>query len=231
MRYNNLQESLVNKMMSIEGANRAFEERRQHCFSLEVEKLTGGKAIILTFPGYKGTLGKPDYRVDLRDGERSFAASHANIIADIINKIQRGSISPKQLDESLFEIAINAEHRFQGDYRLCSPPSDDLLKRVQDGHGGKKFAKENNCFDFPINDLLLTIKWIILQEDINYPISSGYEGRKMPLARYLEAIYVASTPSCNFTIEDVVSRALSHRRPAKFLGTEIAYSRLDETVH
>jgi len=45
--------------------------------------------------------------------------------------------------------------------------------------------------DFPYanhEQLITSIKWIVLQEDINYPIPK-YEGRKMPFARYLEAYF------------------------------------------
>lgn len=53
--------------------------------------------------------------------------------------------------------------------------------------------------------------WIVLQEDINYPIKEGYQGRKMSFYRYLEAIYCqymdyAAAYNNRHSIEEVIER-------------------------
>ena len=94
-------------------------------------------------------------------------------------------------------------------------PSTSLLSRARKAHGDKKYNEQGNFYDLTIEELLKLIKWIVIQEDINYP-PPKYEGRKMSFYRYLEAIYVA----CNdlYSLERVIKRTLSHRRPSKWNG-------------
>jgi hypothetical protein len=65
-----------------------------------------------------------------------------------------------------------------------------------------------------IEELFKSIKWIVIQEDINYPVSKGYLGRKMPYGRYLEAIHVLEGKG--YSLQEVIQRALSHSRPQKW---------------
>lgn len=60
------------------------------------------------------------------------------------------------------------------------------------------------------------IFWVTLQEEINFPRSSGYAGINLAYCRYYEAIY--STRTDDFTIEQVYQRCDNHgqSKPALF---------------
>jgi hypothetical protein len=71
----------------------------------------------------------------------------------------------------------------------------------------------------------LLIKWIALQEDINYPPRHGYQGRRMTFARYHEAVLCAEGHT-EHHITEVVRRALEHRRQQEW--ADMDYSFLSE---
>lgn len=74
-----------------------------------------------------------------------------------------------------------------------NPPSVQLLTEVDNCHRhlNKRFNRNANLKNYSLNELLSTIAYIVLQEDINYPIDKGYNGRKMCFSRYIEALIVA----------------------------------------
>ena len=96
-----------------------------------------------------------------------------------------------------------------------------MIAIVNKAHGPKKLNIIGSSFDLTIEELFTSIKWIVLQEDINYPISSGFEGRKMPYSRYIEAVY--TTESNGRTIENVIQRALAHFRPTQWKDMDYSF--------
>lgn len=52
--------------------------------------------------------------------------------------------------------------------------------------------------------------WTTLQEDINYPASEGYEGRRMAFKRYIEALDTTLEDS-EYSLTDVMVRANQRR--------------------
>ncbi|WP_310393308.1 hypothetical protein [Hymenobacter sp.] len=191
---------------------------RKHAVTTEVDRCQNGSIISITFPGYKATSEKPDYRVDItRDGVTT-SLSHANIIVDIFNKCINGGMSIANLGQALQDQAGNCALDYTELAKLLPytpvQPSKELLAEAKAAHAGKPYNERGNSWDLTIEELFKSIKWIVIQEDINYPISKGYLGRKMPYGRYLEAIHVLQGKG--HSLQEVIQRALSHFRPQKW---------------
>jgi len=204
---------------------------KKHASKVLVEVCSNGTRISISFPGYKAKITEKsiiyDYRVDITKSSIITSLSHANIIIDIYNKIQNGGMSAENLKEVLIEVAQEREIEIEKiTARLPykpSIPNQELLSRIKKAHGDKPYNRNGNSFDLTIEELLLSIKWIVLQEDINYPISQNFEGRKMPFARYLETVFI--TQNNSHSLEEVIRRALSHSRPNRW--KELNYSFLN----
>lgn len=205
------------------------KQKRNHTHQVLVETCSNGTQIRISFPGYKAFINKGkaiyDYRVDILKSGITTAMSHANIIVDIYNKITHGNLSAEALKEVLIEISREGETHTQNienklQYESVTP-TKELKSRIKNIHKSldKTYNETGNSFDLTIEELMTVIKWIVLQEDINYPIPK-FEGRKMPFARYLETIFI--TQNNPHTLEDVVKRALSHKRPVPW--EEVDYS-------
>lgn len=201
--------------------------KRKHTKQILLETCSNGTKISVSFPGYKAYSSNRrtiyDYRVDITKNRITTALSHTNIIADIYNKIIKGGMSSEGLRETLIEISqegnINLDN-IKGRLLYTSvSPTNEYRKRIKEAHKSKFYNEIGNSFDFTVEELLKLIKWIVLQEDINYPIPR-YEGRKMPFARYLEAIFI--TENNSHTLEEVIYRTLSHSRPSQW--KEMDYS-------
>ncbi len=200
---------------------------KRHVSQIVVEVCTNGTEIFVSFPGYKAAVSSAnivfDYRVDIRKGTFVTALSHANIITDIYNKVVYGGMDGLKLRKALIVFFREGEMDLQGWepalYYQRVVPGKDLLDRVQSAHAGKHYNRVGNSFDLTPEELFGSLKWIVLQEDINYPMEKGFEGRKMPLARYLEAIFAAGYHK--YSPEDVIRRALMHKRPQ--LWPELKY--------
>jgi hypothetical protein len=68
-------------------------------------------------------------------------------------------------------------------------------------------------WNYSADELRYVISYIVLQEDINYP-PPGHEGRRMPFYRYVEALMMNEVAvATSYTLDDVISRTLSHGRP------------------
>ena len=201
--------------------------------SIAIRTCENGTVISICFPGYKtevsGNSIKYDYRVDLtRVHDKSIILSHTNIITDIYNKITAGNMNAEQLRVVLTDFAITGHFDLA---RLSEKlsyipvnPSSTLLERVKAAHGGKLYNKDSNQLDLTREELFYALKLIVLQEDLNYPISAGKLGRKMPLMRYVETIFVSQNSA--HSLEDVIGRALLHGRPHPWF--EIDYSFADK---
>ncbi len=202
-------------------------KNKRHVSQIVVERCSDGTEILISFPGYKARIIPGgvifDYRVDLKREGFASSLSHANIITDIYNKIMYGNMKGVNMRQALIDFF--REGRMEPDFRagrLCYTsiaPHSSLLDRVQGAHGRKSYNRQGNARDLTLEELFCSLKWIVLQEDINYPMEKGFEGRKMSLARYLETIFI--TENQRYTLENVISRALSHSRPV--LWTEMHY--------
>lgn len=200
---------------------------KRHVSQIVVEKCSNGTEIFVSFPGYKATVTSVniifDYRVDIRKDTFATSLSHANIITDIYNKIVVGGMDGSKLRKALIYFFKEGEMDL-ADWETSLSytsrnPEKVLLERVKTAHATKQFNLAGNTFDLSLEELFCSLKWIVLQEDINYPMSSGFEGRKMPLARYLETIFVIEYHK--YSLEDVIRRALMHKRP--LLWPELKY--------
>jgi hypothetical protein len=202
--------------------------KKSHCSETILATCSNGTEISVCYPGYKSKLkGNKivyDFRVDITKNGIKTALSHTNIITDIYNKIVNGGMDANILRGHLIDSSVEKKFELvkvieELAYESC-PPNQDLITKVNKAHGVKQNNIIGNSFDLTIEELFTSIKWIVLQEDINYPISSGFEGRKMPYARYLEVIY--TTESNEHTLESVIQRALAHYRPV--LWKDMDYS-------
>ncbi|MEZ4962815.1 MAG: hypothetical protein R2830_23520 [Saprospiraceae bacterium] len=206
------------------------EKHEKHAVQKVVETCKNGSHISISFPGYKAKIsgGKIvyDFRVDIAKSGVHTALSHSNIIVDIYNKTACGKMDEKQLMRALLEFAehgnIDADKLKKTLVYAPIAPNSDILKKAEQAHLElkKKYNRPGNNFDLTVEELFKSLKWIVLQEDINYPISLNYEGRRMPFARYIEAVYSAKKDGHD--LGEVIKRALSHTRPKPW--PEIDYS-------
>lgn len=228
-------ERIKNKLLGIfDGSSFGDKVAEQgfHVCSELVEQCSNGTTFTVVFPGYKAKrVGEKmvyDYRVDITKCGTTTALSHANIIVDIYNKIRNGRLDASRFRAILIRFFMDADEScmkevFSLPYNAVKP-EQELLQQVKIAHESKTYNAVGNSFDLTMEELLVSIKWIVIQEDINYPIAKGFEGRRMPLARYLEAIMVAD--SGGHMLEEVIQRALSHSRPSRW--SDISYSFIDE---
>jgi len=215
--------------------------------NLEIYKCESGTSVSLKYPGYKWDKDVPDSPYDFRvdadfsDG-RERLPSHAALMVDMYNKVKHCGMDGTTLREVLVELAESGVF----DLQLCiqhlpyapKPPLlsdlkyiDDIYKRDKNGgvKNGRITIKENfhyeySDIDWPLEELLVMVKYIALQEDVNYPMAAGYEGRRMPFARYIEAIDVAQKEitkgyeykNSDPTLNIIIGRALANSRVAPF---------------
>jgi hypothetical protein len=219
---------LINIFNENDFQQRAHEQNFHSCQKL-IQRCANHSEIIISYPGYKSKTTKwgmaYDYRVDLAKNNLTTSLSHANIITDIYNKILSGGMSAERLKEILIDISMEGNIDLPAivsslNY-TSTPPDPCLIDRVNAAHNAKSFNRVGNSSDLTIEELLGSIKWIVLQEDINYPITKGLEGRKMPLARYLETIFI--THNNSHALEEVISRALSHSRPPQWSDMDYSF--------
>ena len=205
------------------------QNNKKHASQVVIDTCLNGTYLSVSFPGYKAyILGNKiiyDYRVDITKNGITTALSHTNIITDIYNKIVNGRMSADALKGVLIDIAQEGLFdlnmlRTKLHYTSVAP-ARDLLLSVKKAHGHKMYNELGNAFDWTLEELFCSIKWIVLQEDINYPISKGFEGRKMPFSRYLETLFV--TKNSSRTLAQVIERALSHSRPSPWVEMDYTF--------
>jgi hypothetical protein len=200
---------------------------RKHAVTTAVDECENGSVISISFPGYKATPDKPDYRVDITKDGVTTSLSHANIIVDIVNKCTAGGMDIQLMKRALKAQAANCAIDYAAFARHLPytphPPSVSLLAEARAAHGGKAYNEQGNKWDLTIEELFKSIKWIVIQEDINYPISRGLLGRKMSYFRYLEAIHVLETKTHSLT--EVIQRALSHTKPPKWPDMDYSFEK------
>jgi len=207
-----------------------FYKHDNHSKRKKVYECKNGTEIFIVYPGYKATKDNYDYRVDIKKESKEIPLSHCNIITDIYNKCINNHIDKVKFKYLL--INVFKEGRFDlekydefSNYRNDNAPSKNLLDIIDKAHRTKQFNREGNVWDLNFEELFFSIGWIVIQEDLNYPIEDGYEGRKMPLCRYIETIYC--TEFNDHEIDEVIERTVVHnRRPSKW--NEINYSFLND---
>lgn len=203
---------------------------QKHAKTVQVARCSNKSVIWISFPGYKAMkkAGKIifDYRVMLEKHGGMYPLSHTNLIVDIYTKCLYGN-----MEVGLFEKFL-AKSFEQGndeipvmEIRYTDTPAY-LLQYIKKAHRDKKYLLEGNRAYLTLEELFLTMKWIVIQEDMNYPVKQGLEGRKMPLSRYMEAIEVARNGK--HELKEVIRRALSHSRPRKW--DDMDYSFLNALV-
>ena len=211
---------------------KSVKESNKHASKVMLERFNNGTEIYISFPGYKSRVSANkityDYRVDIEKNKLTTSLSHANIITDIFNKITNGNMSGDNLRGVLIELAQNGRFEINEINKILPytsiTPQQALIDYVKRAHGNKQYNKLGNSFDLTIEELMYSIKWIVLQEDINYPIAKNYEGRKMPFSRYLETIFVTKNKS--YELKNVISRALSHYRPNPWPEMDYSFNKL-----
>lgn len=68
--------------------------------------------------------------------------------------------------------------------------------------------------------LIALIYWMTLQDESNFPQQKGFQGRRMPLSRYFEAIYCAEF-NCDFDMQTIEARCfVRNSRPYPFVIQE-----------
>lgn len=196
--------------------------------ALSVQNQSG--EIRITFPGYKSRKTDDgivfDYRVNAA-GREDIAISHVNILADIFEKVRNFPEIGPEFIRFLLDLAQHGcDVRAESYPALLALPAAPIDRRLAAQLNrvhlklGKSYNAPGNGWSYTIAELADYIPWIVLQEDINYPMPQ-YLGRRMPFFRYLEAVYCGM----HFTktvhrISDVAIRALSHSRVA--LWTDVS---------
>lgn len=190
------------------------EAGKTHSVTRVVHRCDSGAVISLCFPGYKAhDRGTTDYRVDI-EKETQTSLSHANIILDVYSKCQSGRVDPEEMRTYLERTAEDGRDVI-GDlppsmqnYARGDPSDRDLIETVASGHpAGDSFNRHGNQWDLDVEELTHSMFWIVLQEDINYPMPK-YEGRKMPFSRYMEAVWAAHQNDESL-LKKVIKRALA----------------------
>jgi hypothetical protein len=199
--------------------NLLIQQRLRHVHRDLIYTCSNGAAIYISYPGLKARIGKNgkivyDYRVDIVTSRLSASLSHANIIVDIYNKCLQG-FDPELMKQILIGSArkgqIDVEQYSQVKSYSCCAVNQSILRCAIDAHAalGKAYNSTANQADLTFEELFSSIFWIVLQEDINYPMPK-YQGRKMPFSRYLEALHCFES---DHTLNEVISRALVEGYP------------------
>jgi hypothetical protein len=198
------------------------KQNKRNSKSVKLTELKNKSAFYAYYPGYKARITARgtyyDYRVDIIKGKKQVTLSHVNIIVDLYQKVFRNNELKDDLIKMLGNIITQGDIDPLNKTNLLSmymPGNSTSKETMQILHKiheeiGKKYNSEGNQWDFEIEELYTAIGWIALQEDVNYPQEKGYEGRRMPFSRYLEAIQYAAEEK---QIKTIIWRALSHGRP------------------
>ena len=184
-------------------------------------ELENGTVFSAHYPGYKAKINGNtiyyDYRVDIEKNNIQVTLSHVNIIVDLFNKVFKKTLLKNDLLTMLENIYQegNIEPLYMTNslqnYQAINPPGEKTIEGLEKFYKkiGKKFNSAGNQWDLEIQELYTGIVWIALQEEINYPQENGFEGRKMPFSRYIEAVQYSAVKK---PINPIIHRALIHNR-------------------
>lgn len=231
MCYNNLKNYLLNNFENNDFIN-LWKQRKINQNSIEVHN-NFNLNLSVAFPGYKTDYKYNhivyDYRVDLN----RIAISHANIVTDIYNKCVQAPHLIHDIYNFLIDLAYNGlnvnlnrypqllNYRFQ-------PPNNELLTEVENGHNGKYYNRLANSWNYSFEELSSIIPYIVLQEDINYPMPR-FSGRRMSFYRYVEAIFCSLNNQ--YSIRHAINRTLSHSRPQLWMEFNDYYQPITNIVN
>lgn len=208
----------LQKLFDSKQYEKLIQQRRRHVHRNLIHTCSNGTQLYLSYPGLKARRKNRkiiyDYRVDLVSSQFSAALSHINLIVDIYNKCLRGfdyKLMENLLIKSAVEGQININQYSQVKNYSCSTINHSIQRIATDAHTalGKSYNSTANQSDLTFEELFSSIFWIVLQEDINYPMPT-YQGRKMPFSRYLEALHCFGS---NHTLQEVIRRTLIEGYP------------------
>ena len=93
-------------------------------------------------------------------------------------------------------------------------------------------AKTEIAWNFSFEQLIAFISWISLQEDINYPMNEGREGRRMSFYRYIESVFSANAKNQDkYSLKKVLGRTGGPKpKWNKVKELEFAYNAIESIV-
>ncbi|MEH7514266.1 hypothetical protein V7146_16250 [Gottfriedia acidiceleris] len=183
----------------------------RNSLSIEFEDFPNVK---VNYPGYKTNIASN--KLDFQVSFENIPISHVNIIVDFYNKVVQFPELYSTLENFINDIGKHGNKIEKKKYSIIDkmeivPPKYDLTMKITKLHkdignerkkDGRKTIIYNYKGNYDINytlddELIFAITLILLQEDVNYPKK---EGRRMPLKRYLEGIYLAVQEHFNLKV-------------------------------
>ena len=159
-----------------------------------VEKLQDGTVLEIRKPGFKGDN---DFQVWVDDGSKEWMPAFEEILKDFSHKI---SIDKVKFETFYYDFICKV---FKG-----KDPDDLSLDVKTDG--------------LSYEYILKVLKWWFGEEDCNYPMSKGYQGRKMIMYRIRELLD-------NIPIATVIKRAKVKGKPPSPLA-DVKYIQVDDLL-
>jgi hypothetical protein len=209
------EQNFKNELALVNQAYALLNENKGRPLFHEVHRFSDSASISIQVPGYKHKAGKLDFAVHL---VRSNPLSHVNIIVDLYWKVAYRKISPSKLLRWLENIIQNGSiSTFDGNYKPIAIDHAYLV-RVSVASAGKSYDPLLNARELTFDELAHKIKWIAIQEEINYP-RPKFDGRGRPLIVYSEAIASCALNPV-ITLERSIERANEHSRLTKIAGVE-----------
>lgn len=225
MNYRETEKRLVERF-EVGGFRERLQNREFNSRAVVVPVINQRSEIKICFPGYKSKLENGrvtyDYRVDVyNEFVNGSAISHANIIVDVYAKASARPELERDLYDFFLALASDGRSADLKGFRPLRQISwggvgEGLKQRAEEIHTilQKHYNRQGNAWGYSLEELYDFITWIVLQEDINYPMPNR-QGRRMPFCRYLEAVYCAVHEE-GHQLEEVISRALSHSIPPRW---------------
>ncbi|MCM0647244.1 hypothetical protein NBE98_02500 [Clostridium swellfunianum] len=181
--------------------------------------------IKLQIPGKKTDKGIYDYRLLLSVDKYNYFLTHANIIIDLYTKIKYNRTYAENLLNFVVNIAINglSDENKPEQFGLDKLKTNQLVRTDYKIIGTECVPNYNKNFNFKtceINLLRSILFWVTLQEDLNYPIEKGCQGRRLAFTRFVEAIYCGEYDSGDSMIRNVLSSSHNHgQRVPELMGS------------
>ena len=187
---------------------------RAYVVSRKVSDCDNGTEIRIDFPGNKAGLPyskESKYRYDFRvaivnQAKEAAVLSHADIAGLLFIAVRDGVVSKHYLMEQVIHLGATGTFEQQSTTTIAIGP--DVAEMISRGYQlAKKAAPYSFQRPIELGTLLDATFWILVQEELNYPMPV-YQGRKMAIKRFIEAIHCATSDRHNF--EEIVSRILNH---------------------
>ena len=159
-----------------------------------VEKLQDGTVLEIRKPGFKGD---DDFQVWVDDGSNEWMPAFEETLEDFSHKMT--------IDRAKFETFYY-----------------DFICKVFKGEEPDDLSLDVKTDGFSYEYILKVLKWWFGEEDCNYPMFRGYQGRKMLLYRIRELL--DSIP-----LETVIKRAKVKGKPPSPLA-DVDYKQIDDLL-